>query len=168
MNLILIGMPGSGKSTAGVLAAKILCKSFLDADLIIQEREHQALQAIINQRGAEAFLRCEEEALCSIHTDNTVIATGGSAVYSQKGMEHLKKNGIVAYLSLSYEEMLRRIPNLENRGVVLRHGSTLKEMYEERLPLYEAAADITINCEQNSVELTVQSLMEQWKKQKAL
>ena len=153
-NIILIGMPGSGKSTCGVLAAKALLKNFFDTDLLLQGLEERPLQEIINSDGIEYFLSAEEKCICSLNINATVIATGGSVVYSQKGMEHLKKGGRVIYLHLSYETMCDRIKNITTRGVVLKKGSTLEDMYNERLSLYEKYADITIDCDENTVEET--------------
>lgn len=158
-NLILIGMPGSGKSTAGVLAAKGLLKNFFDTDLLIQNREQQRLQTILDTKGTDAFLEIEEKAILSLHLDGTVIATGGSVVYSQAAMEYLKTMGIIFYLHLDYETMMRRIENVSTRGVVLQQGNNLADMYRERLPLYEKYADVTIDCSGRTVEETVRDIM---------
>lgn len=158
-NLILIGMPGSGKSTAGVLCAKGLLKNFFDTDLLIQNLQHRRLQEMIDTDGADAFLKIEEEAILTMAIDGTVIATGGSVVYSEKAMGHLKKMGLVIYLHLDYETMMSRIQNVSTRGVVLRKGNTLLEMYEERLPLYQRYADLTIDCSERTVEETVKDIM---------
>lgn len=152
-------MPGSGKSTCGVLTAKALLKNFFDTDLLLQGLEERPLQEIINSDGIEYFLSAEENCICSLNINATVIATGGSVVYSQTGMEHLKKGGRVIYLHLSYETMCNRIKNITTRGVVLKKGSTLEDMYNERLSLYEKYADITIDCDENTVEETVQKIV---------
>lgn len=157
-NIILIGMPGSGKSTCGVVAAKLLLKNFFDTDLLIQNREGQRLQQIIDEKGLDYFARAEEEAVLSLDIAGTVIATGGSVVYSTAAMEHLRRMGKVIYLHLEYETMCRRIQNLDSRGVVLQAGYTLQDMYKERLPLYRRYADAVIKCDNNTVEQTAQQI----------
>lgn len=153
-NIVLIGMPGSGKSTCGVVAAKMLLKNFFDTDLLIQNIENSALQDIINNKGNDYFEKAEESAVLSLDINGTVIATGGSVVYSHKAMEHLKKLGKIIYLHISYEDMCQRISNLSTRGVLIKNGETLKDMYDERLPLYEKWADAVIDCSDSSVEQT--------------
>lgn len=158
-NLVLIGMPGSGKSTCGVLAAKALLKNFFDTDLLIQSIEEKRLQNIIDEKGIDYFLEAEEQAVLSLNIEATVIATGGSVVYSEKAMQHLKNMGKIIYLHLGYDTMCRRIKNITTRGVVLKSGSTLEDMYEERLPLYEKYADEIIFCDSNTVEQTVEKIV---------
>lgn len=157
-NIILIGMPGSGKSTCGVVAAKLLLKNFFDTDLLIQNREGRRLQQIIDEKGLDYFARAEEEAVLSLDIAGTVIATGGSVVYSSAAMDHLRRMGKVIYLHLEYETMCRRIQNLDSRGVVLQGGYTLQDMYKERLPLYRRYADAVIKCDNNTVEQTAQQI----------
>lgn len=157
-NIILIGMPGSGKSTCGVVAAKLLLKNFFDTDLLIQNREGRRLQQIIDEKGLDYFARAEEEAVLSLDIAGTVIATGGSVVYSPAAMDHLRCMGKVIYLHLEYETMCRRIQNLDSRGVVLQAGYTLQDMYNERLPLYRRYADAVIKCDNNTVEQTAQQI----------
>jgi shikimate kinase len=152
-------MPGSGKSTCGVVSAKMMLKNFFDTDLLIQSKEGMILQDIIDSKGIEYFEQAEENALLSLNLEGTVIATGGSVIYSDKAMEHLKKLGKVVYLHLSYDAMLKRIRNLESRGVLLREGETLEDMYNERLPLYRKWADATILCDANTVEETARAIM---------
>lgn len=159
-NIILIGMPGSGKSTCGVLAAKALLKNFFDTDLLIQNLENKRLQEIINCKGTEYFENAEEKAILSLNIEGTVIATGGSVVYSELAMRHLKKMGKVIYLHLDYKTMEHRIRNITTRGVVLKDGYTLKDMYDERLELYKKYADDTIVCDNNSVEDTVKKIVD--------
>lgn len=158
-NIILIGMPGSGKSTCGVLAAKALLKNFFDTDLLLQNIEGKRLQEIIDENGINYFNNAEENAILSLDIRGTVIATGGSVVYSEKSMEHLKKLGRVIYLHLDYDTMADRIKNITTRGVVLKDGHTLLDMYNERLSLYEKYADETIICDNLSVEDVVTSIV---------
>jgi shikimate kinase len=157
-NIILIGMPASGKSTVGVILAKILGMSFMDTDLLIQQREGMLLRDIIEQRGVEAFLQCEEEALLSVEAENTVIATGGSAVYSEAAMEEFRKTGTICYLKVERDELFRRLKNIRERGVVLRDGEDIVEMYENRSRLYEKYADIVIPEKESTIEETVQAV----------
>ncbi len=141
-NITLIGMPGSGKSTVGVLLAKVLGYNFLDVDLLIQQREGALLQEILNERGTERFLDTEAEAICSVECPApTVIAPGGSAVCRAQAMEHLKALGTVVYLRLSYGDLEGRIHNLGSRGIAMEPGQTLRDIYDYRAPLYEAYAD---------------------------
>ena len=158
-NIILIGMPGSGKSTCGVLAAKALLKNFFDTDLLFQGLEEKRLQDIIDDDGIEYFLSAEERAILSLDINATVVATGGSVVYSEKSMEHLKKSGKVIYLHLSYDTMVDRIKNITTRGVVVKEGDSLEDMYNERLPMYQKWADVVINCDNNTVEQTVEKIV---------
>lgn len=158
-NIILIGMPGSGKSTCGVLAAKALLKNFFDTDLLFQGLEEKKLQDIIDDDGIEYFLSAEERAILSLDINATVVATGGSVVYSDKSMEHLKKSGKVIYLHLSYDTMVNRIKNITTRGVVVKEGDSLEDMYNERLPMYQKWADVVINCDNNTVEQTVEKIV---------
>ena len=158
-NVVLIGMPGSGKSTSGVLAAKALCMDFVDTDLVIQQNEKMPLQAIIDTKGNESFAAAEESAVCGLNVRNTVIATGGSVVYSQKAMEHLKENAVIIYLRISFETMVKRIANMRTRGILLKNGETVRAMYDERKPLYEGYADKIIDCDKKDVETTVSEII---------
>lgn len=155
MNITLIGMPGCGKSTCGILAAKILCMSFLDTDLLIQQNEGAPLQTVIDQKGGEYFAKAEENAIVTLYTRNCVIATGGSAVYSDLSMRHLKEDGVIVYLKISYQSMKNRIKNLASRGILLKENETLLDMYNHRASLYEKYADITISCDGLAIEDTV-------------
>ena len=154
-NIILIGMPASGKSTVGVILAKILGYSFIDADLVIQERYGKLLKDIIAERGVDGFIKAENDVLESIEADNTVIATGGSAVYGSGAIKHLKESGRIVYLKLSYEELSKRLSDIKGRGVVLRDGQTLRDLYDERIPLYEKYADLTVDEAGRDIETTV-------------
>lgn len=144
-NIILIGMPGAGKSTIGVVLAKIIGYHFIDSDLVIQERENRLLHEIIAAEGREGFLRIENEINASIEAERSIIATGGSVVYGQEAMEHFRRIGEVVYLKADYWTIEKRLGNLEKRGVVLSQGQTLQMLYDERCALYEKYADITVD-----------------------
>ena len=159
-NIVLIGMPGSGKSTVGVILAKVLGYSFIDSDLLIQKAEKKLLKDIIAREGQEGFLKIENRVNASIETEKSVIATGGSVVYCQEAMEHLKEIGTVIYLQLDYPILRRRLGNLIGRGVVLKEGQTLKDLYEERVPLYEKYADYIIDEKKTNAEGTLQKILE--------
>jgi shikimate kinase len=159
-NIVLIGMPGVGKSTVGVILAKELGYQFVDADLLIQKREKRLLKEIINQEGVDGFIEIENQVNASIDTEQTVIATGGSVVYGNEAMEHLKKIAVVIYLRLSYASLKKRLGDLKNRGVVLRDGQTLKDLYEERSVLYEKYADMVIDEENLGIEETLQCIVD--------
>lgn len=156
-NIVLIGMPGAGKSTVGVVLAKKLGYAFLDSDLVIQSREGKLLHEIIEAHGVEQFWSIEEEANLSINAVRTVIATGGSVIFGGRAMEHLGQGGVIVYLKLSCEEIARRLGDLNERGVTLRKGQNLQMLYEERIPLYEKYADITVACE----KLTIREIVEE-------
>lgn len=159
-NVTLIGMPGAGKSTLGVVLAKILGYEFLDSDLLIQKTEKRRLYEIIDQEGTEGFKAIENRVNASIQKDRTVIATGGSVVYCSEAMEHLKSIGKVVYLKISLESLAKRLGNLEKRGVLLKEGQTLKSLYEERTPLYEKYADIVVDEEGKDLEASLQAVLE--------
>lgn len=159
---VLIGMPSCGKSTLGRLLAKELNYDFIDTDDVIIRRNGCPLRDILDARGVDGFVEVEEEAICSVQAENTVIATGGSAVYSEKAMAHLKSMGKIVYLRLTFEEMDRRLGDLHARGVAIAPGATLMDLYNERVPLYEKYADITINIRNgNSVRQSLQYLLKQ-------
>lgn len=145
MSIILIGMPSCGKSTLGVLLAKKLGYRFVDCDLLIQEREGKLLHEIIKEKGNEGFIAIENEVNSAITEKNAIIATGGSVVYGEEAMANLKTLGKLVYLRIPYDEMCRRLGDFSHRGVVMRKGTTLSDMYEERAPLYEKYADITVD-----------------------
>jgi len=145
-NIVLTGMPGAGKSTVGVILAKVLGMSFVDTDLVIQERTGLRLQAIIDREGPAGFLKTEEEAVLSLRCRNSVIATGGSVVMSPRAMEHVKSGGTVVYLKVSFDEIEKRLGNISGRGIVLFAGQSLRMMYDQRVHLYKQYADITIDC----------------------
>jgi len=155
MNIILIGMPGAGKSTLGVLLAKTLGMSFVDTDIVLQEKEGRLLHEILNTDGLEYFLEAEESTVMQLEVENCVIATGGSVVYSQKAMEYLRSTGIAIYLYVSFEEIQKRIRNIKTRGIVIPRGKNLEDIYKEREPLYMTHCDIMLDCTNKSVEQTV-------------
>jgi len=158
-NIILIGMPGAGKSTVGVILAKTRGMNFIDTDIAIQDTSKRLLQEIINTDGPDAFKTIEEKTILSLHCHHAVIATGGSAVFSKRAMEHLTRDGIVVYLKISFDEMEKRLRNITTRGIVLSRGETLYEMYNERVPLYEKYAGITIDCEREDFEKIVKKII---------
>lgn len=145
MNITMIGMPSSGKSTVGVLLAKRLGMSFIDVDLLIQENTGKLLKEIIAECGKDGFLKIEGDTAASLHPKNSIIAPGGSICYEDWAMEHLKSISKIVYLKISYEEMEKRIGNVVDRGVAIPEGYTLRDLYNERAVLYERYADITID-----------------------
>ncbi len=159
-NIVLIGMPGVGKSTVGVVLAKVLGYQFIDADLVIQEEEGKLLHQIIAEVGTEGFIEVENRVNASIQAEHAIIATGGSVVYGKEAMEHLKEIGTVVYLKLPFEVLNRRLKDIKGRGVVLKDGQTLKDLYEERVPLYEKYADVTINEFGLNVEQTIDRIID--------
>ncbi len=158
-NIVLIGMPGVGKSTAGVILAKILGYKFLDADIVIQQEEGKLLKEIIAAKGIDGFIAIENRVNSEIECDKTVIATGGSVVYGKEAMEHLKNIGTVVYLKVDFETIYSRLGNLKGRGVVLKEGQNLKALYDERIPLYEKYADIIVDESGCSVEETIENIV---------
>lgn len=159
-NIVLIGMPACGKSVTGVVLAKSLQMNFLDTDLLIQETAGKGLQDIINEDGMESFKQLEEEVLCDVQATHTVIATGGSAVYYPKAMEHLKKLGRIVYIHVSVETILQRLNNITTRGVAMSRDQGIAELYEERKPLYEKYAEVTAESGGGSMEETVADIVE--------
>lgn len=159
-NIVLIGMPGVGKSTVGVILAKVMGYQFLDADLLIQEQEGKLLREIIAEAGADGFIEVENRVNASIDCSKTIIATGGSVVYGQEAMEHLKSIGTVVYLEVPFSVLERRLSDIKGRGVVLKDGQTLYDLYMERIPLYEQYADVSVSEEGLGVEQTVELLIE--------
>ena len=159
-NIILIGMPGAGKSTMGVVLAKVAGMDFLDTDLIIQAREKRLLSEIIEEEGVDGFLAVEEEVNASLEAFRSVIATGGSVIYGHRAMEHLRSIGTVVYLRLSYDTIASRLLNIKGRGVVLKDGQTLWDLYEERQGLYERYAHVTVDEEGLGIEETVEKTLQ--------
>lgn len=159
-NIVLIGMPGVGKSTIGVILAKVLGYQFLDADLVIQQEEGKLLAEIIREVGTEGFIQVENRVNASINAKRTIIATGGSVIYGKEAMEHLKSIGTVVYLKVAFETLEKRLADIRGRGVVLREGQNLTDLFEERTPLYEYYADVQISEDDLNVEQTVDKLIE--------
>lgn len=154
-NVVLIGMPGVGKSTVGVILAKLLGYRFVDSDLVIQEEEGKLLHEIISEQGVDGFIAVENRVNANLSCHRTVIATGGSVVYGKEAMEHLKEIGTVVYLRLPYGPLAERLSDIAGRGVVLREGQDLKALYDERIRLYETYADIVVDEEGRSIEDTL-------------
>lgn len=150
-NIVLIGMPGVGKSTVGVVLAKHAGLKFVDSDLVIQERTGRLLHEIITQEGDAGFRQLENRINASLQAKHSVIATGGSVIYGREAMRHLKEIGTVVYLKLSYESIADRLGDLKERGVTLKKGQTLAQLYDERIPFYERYADVTVDCESKTI-----------------
>lgn len=150
-NVVMVGMPGSGKSTIGVILAKSLGFDFVDTDLVICKREGKKLQEIIDTEGLEKFLEIEQQVGKEISPVNSVVATGGSMILSDEAMENLKKDGIVVYVEVPLEILKKRITNMKTRGIAFKKGETLEDIFTERTPLYEKYADITITADENTV-----------------
>ena len=159
-NVILVGMPACGKSTIGVVLAKTMNKWFVDTDLSIQQREGRTLQDIINEHGNEYFHQLEEQILLETNVKNCVIATGGSAIYFDRAMEHFKENGKIVYIKVSLDTILERLNNIKTRGVTLGKGQTIEDLYKQRVPLYEKHADIVIEAENLHIEEIVEKIIE--------
>lgn len=159
-NIILIGMPGAGKSTVGVILAKRLGFHFTDTDLLIQWRERLRLQQIIDSKGLDYFRHVEEQVLCNLQLEYNVIATGGSVIYYQRGLTALGQTGHLIYLEVPLDALSQRIANMGERGLVMSKGQSFEQLYQERTPLYEQHADITINCNNRSAEQVAEMLEE--------
>lgn len=154
-------MPGSGKSTLGVLLAKALGYSFVDTDLVISRMAEKPLQKILDENGLDRFLQLEEKAGCELVCDHTVVATGGSMVLSAKAMEHLKQLGRVVYIDVPFEEIERRVTNITTRGIAFHKNETLESVYKNRVPLYQKYADVTVKVlSRGNIEDTVGNLLE--------
>lgn len=151
-NIVLIGMPGAGKSTIGVVLAKSLLLDFCDTDLSIQKETGESLCDTITRIGIDEFIQLEEDVICKQEFTNSVVATGGSAVYGKKAMKKLKEDGVIVYLKVSPDELRNRIKNIHTRGIAMKEGTSIFELYEERAPLYEKYADIIVECDGKAAE----------------
>jgi shikimate kinase len=160
MNIVLIGMSGAGKSTLGVLLAKALGMDFVDTDIIIRRHEGKLLQDIIDNDGIEKFMEVEEKIVSELQLKNCIISTGGSVIYSEIAMSALKQGGQVIYLHVPYEEIRRRLINITTRGIVIKKGNSLKDVYEERVPLYIKYSDKTVDCSDKVIEDCVSEIIE--------
>jgi shikimate kinase len=159
-NIVLIGMPGVGKSTVGVLLAKALGRYFLDTDVFLQASQGRSLQEIIDSDGLEAFCKTEEEYARCIDLTNAVIATGGSVVYSEKAMRHLATQGVIVHLDLPVAQIEHRLANLKTRGVVIEPGQTIRSLYDQRQPLYRRYAQLTFDCTAKNHDQIVTELVQ--------
>ncbi len=159
MNIVLVGMPGAGKSTIGVLLAKALGMDFVDTDILIQQHEGRLLQDIIDEDGIEKFLTVEEQAVAQLRLENCVIATGGSVIYSGKAMHNLRQGGKIFYLDVPYAEIEQRLENTANRGIVMQKGKSLRDTYNERVPLYIRYSDEIIACAGQGIEDCVREIV---------
>ena len=159
-NIILIGMPAVGKSTVGVVVAKRLGYKFIDTDILIQEEAGKLLREIIAEQGIEGFLKVEDAVNSRVNVKNTVISPGGSVVYCENAMKHYKEIGKILYLKVSYETISKRLKNAKKRGVVLRDGQTLEDLYNERVKLFEKYADITVSEDGFSLEETIDNVLQ--------
>jgi len=157
-NIVLVGMPGAGKSTVGVLLAKSLKKPFMHTDLLIQQKEDSYLQEIINRKGPDAFIDIEEKTILGLNVEGHVIATGGSVIYSKLSVSRLKASGILVFLNLRLYLLERRLKNIKTRGIAMKSGQTLEDLYKERLPLYKKIADIEIDCSHKHIETIVEEI----------
>ena len=163
-NIILIGMPGAGKSTVGVLLAEALGMGFIDTDSVIEVQEGRGLQDIINADGIDTFLKIEEKVVVSMDYKNAVIATGGSVVYSKAAMNRLKKDGTVVYLEVVLDEIIDRVDNITTRGIVLGENQSLNDIHTARVPLYNKYADMIVHCTDRNIEQIIQNILEHLKK----
>lgn len=158
-NIVLIGMPGAGKSTVGVLLAKALKKPFTDTDLLIQQRENSFLQEIIHSRGICEFIKAEEEVVLGLDVTGHIIATGGSVIYSDASISHLKSSGVLVFLNLKLYQLERRLKNIHTRGIAMKSGQSITDLYKERQPLYKKCADIEIDCSHKHIETIISEIV---------
>ena len=165
-NIVLIGMPGCGKSTVGVVLAKTLNMDFIDSDIVIQKHEGKKLSEIIEAVGDDGFREVENRVNAELDCHHSIIATGGSVIYGREAMEHLKQIGTVVYLQLSYQKVKERLGDLHARGVTIKPGWTLRDLYDERCPLYEQWADIIMPCDGLRLREVVEALREKLENEK--
>lgn len=158
-NIILIGMPGAGKSTIGVLLAKSMLRDFVDTDLIIQKETGKSLSALIKERGIEGFLQLENDIICQHDFENCVIATGGSAVYGEEAMAKLRKSGLVVYIKADIRDLEKRLSNIRSRGIAMKKGTSIEDLFSERYQLYESYSDITVSSSYQTPEECVESII---------
>ncbi len=158
-NLILIGMPTSGKSTVGIILAKAIGYDFVDLDLVMQKKTGKKLHQLMDKLGIDGFLSLEEETALSLDCRRTVIAPGGSIIYGEKAMEHLRQLGTILYLEIDYDMLSERLHDARNRGVTLRDGQTMEDLYRERVPLYEKYADLTFRERGHALEDMVMQIV---------
>lgn len=159
-NIVLIGMPAVGKSTVGVILAKLIGYRFIDTDLVIQEKEGTLLKNIISERGIDGFIETENKIISGLKAKKSVISTGGSVVYGAEAMKNLGENGTIVYLKLDYSKLKYRLGNIKNRGVVIRDGQSLSSLYKERVPLYEKYSDVIIDENGCNIEKTVEKIID--------
>ena len=164
-NVILIGMPGCGKSTLGVLLAKALMMDFVDTDLIMQNQSGKPLQQMVDELGTEGFSQVEEACICGLDLDNTVIATGGSVALEERAMEHLASTGVIVFVKLTYETIESRLKNISTRGITLKKGQTLRDLYDYRQPYYHRWGQIIAEADGQEIEQTVEMLVKQLKEE---
>jgi len=164
-NVVLIGMTGVGKSTVGVLLAKALSRDFVDTDVLIQRAEGRRLQDILNEEGLDRFLQIEERHVLALAIDNAVISTGGSVVYSEAAMAHLKRGATVVYLSLPLADLEKRVTDMDSRGIAIAPGQSFAELYRERMVLYQRYADVTVDCRglnQDETVYRIEEALSEW------
>ena len=159
-NVVLIGMPGCGKSTLGVLLAKAMMMDFIDTDLLLQKQGGKPLQQMVDELGTEGFSEAEEQCICSLDVQNTVIATGGSVALEERAMAHLKENSVILFVKLSYESIEQRLKNISTRGIAMKKGQTLRDLYDLRQPFYHKWADLTVESDHQEIEESVERLMQ--------
>ena len=163
-NVVLIGMPACGKSTLGVLLAKVLMMDFVDTDLMLQKSSGKPLQQMVDELGSDGFSKVEEDFVAGLSLENTVIATGGSVALEEHAMAHLKKNSVIVFVKLSYESIEQRLKNISTRGIAMKKGQTLKDLYDLRQPFYHKWADLIVEADGQEIEQTVASLVATLKK----